>query len=292
MMARRKRAIFAGCARDCASYLPAVLRNVERMSGLFAESACVFVENDSSDTTRTILERWGVGRRHFHLMKLEGLAAAIPQRTLRLELARNAFVDFIRTHDTLQGFDYLIVMDCDEVSVREADTGSIVCALEFLEREDTHAAVFANNTGPYHDVWALRHDALCPGDAWEEVVEYHLCHEVPDEVAFQETLGKRKIAFDPGGGPVEVDSAFNGFGIYKLDYVRRNLNPYLGYKIRTMTRDGRLGIIRLQICEHVHFNRGIRALGGRLFILPYLVKFNVVPGKIPLPVSAWRSLIF
>ncbi len=292
MTAGPKRAVFAGCARNCATHLPAVLRNIERMSALFGDVGVVIVENDSTDATRQVLETWGTGRRNFHLVKLDGLASAVAQRTVRLELARNLYADFVRTSDTLSAFDYLIVLDCDEVNVREADLRAVARALEFLEREETNAAVFANNTGLYHDVWALRHDRLCPGDAWEEVMDYALKHHVPDDIAFKETFEKRLIAFDPAAGAIEVESAFDGLGIYKMGFVRRNVNPYLGYKVRAMTRDGRIGIVRLQTCEHVHFNRGIRALGGRLFILPYLVTFNAVAGKIPVPVSAWRSMLF
>lgn len=292
MPAAGKRVIFAACARNCAPHLPAVLRNIERVSTLFADSAFVFVENDSSDGTRLILEKWGAGRPNFHLFKLDGLAARIPQRTVRLELARNACVEFIRVTPELRGFDYVIVLDCDEVAERDIPLARITRALEFLEEQDAHAGVFANNIGPYYDMWALRQNTLCPGDVWEEVVDYSLSHDVTDDVAFQETFEKRMLSFDPSREPVEVDSAFNGFGIYKMGFVRKNPNPYLGYKTKAIVRGGQSGIIRLQICEHVHHNLGIRSAGGRLFILPYLTLFEGAAGKLPVPANAWRSMVF
>ena len=292
MSAAGKRAIFVACARNCATHLPAVLKNVERLSTLFSDSAFVFVENDSSDGTRQILEQWGAGRRHFQLFKLDGLAARIPQRTVRLEVARNACTAFIRIMPDLAGFDYLIMLDCDEVTEREIVLPRVSRALEFLELQEGHAGVFANNIGPYYDMWALRQDPLCPSDVWEEVVDYSLSHDVTDDVAFHETFEKRLLSFDPSRDPVEVDSAFNGFGIYKMEFVHKNPNPYLGYKTKAIVRNGQSGIVRMQTCEHVHHNLGIRNTGGRLFILPYLTLFEGKSGKLPLPSNAWRSLVF
>jgi len=292
MPAAGKRAIFAACARNCAPHLPAVLRNMERLGTLFSESAFIFIENDSSDATRAILEHWGTGRPHFHLFKLDGLAQRIPQRTVRLEVARNACTAFIRITPELLGYDYLIVMDCDEVTKGEMALARITRSLEFLELQEAHAAVFANNIGPYYDMWALRQNPLCPGDVWEEVVDYSLSHDVTDEVAFNETFQKRILSIDPSREPMEVDSAFNGFGIYKMDFVKRNANPYLGYKTKAIVRNRQSGIVRLQTCEHVHHNLGIKSAGGRLFILPYLTLFEGKMGNLPLHTNAWRSLVF
>ena len=292
MLTAGKRAIFAACARNCAPHLPAVLRNIERLSTLFSDCGFVFVENDSSDGTRQILEQWGAGRPRFQLFKLDGLVARIPQRTVRLEIARNACTAFIRIMPDLAGYDYLIVMDCDEITERAIDLTRVARALDFLELQEVHAGVFANNIGLYYDMWALRQNPLCPSDVWEEVVDYALSHDVTDEVAFQETFGKRTFAFDPSRDPVEVDSAFNGFGIYKMRFVQKNPNPYLGYKTKAIVHNGQSGIVRMQTCEHVHHNMGIRSAGGRLFIMPYLTLFESKAGKQPLHVNAWRSLVF
>src|SRR5690242_17728873 len=155
MPAAGKRAIFAACARNCATHLPLVLRNIERLSTLFSNCAFVFVENDSTDSTRPILEQWGARRPHFQLFKLDGLVARIPQRTVRLEVARNACMAFIRVMPDLHDFDYVIVMDCDEVAVREIPLPRVTRALEFLDLHDAHAGVFSNNVGLYNDLWAL-----------------------------------------------------------------------------------------------------------------------------------------
>ena len=284
-----KRAVFVGCVKNCAQHLPAVLRNVDRMRWLFDEAAFVFVENDSTDASKDILGRWGNGKANFTLINLDGLDA-IKQRTVRLEIARNIYLDFMRGHAALATYDYLIVLDFDEVSSSDFDIGLVKNALAFLEQDQSRAAVFANNPGVYNDLWALRHSKLCPGDAWEEVFEYSFYHGVSDAIAFQETFERRIISIDREREPLEVDSAFNGFGIYKLAFVRRNRCPYLGSKVRVMQKDGGIGIVRWQTCEHVHFNLGLRHEGGRLFVLPSLILFDGKREKFS--PSAWRTLTF
>ena len=292
MIGEGKRAIFAGCARNCAKELPAVLRNIERLTGLFAASAFVFAENDSSDSTRQILEQWGAERGLFHLIKMTGLDAIVPQRTVRLEMVRSGCVEFIRKSEDLRAFDYLIVMDCDRVCAGQIEIGKFAAALEFLEQDRARAAVFANNLGPYADLWALRHPTLCPNDVWEEAMDYSLTHRVSDEIAFKNTVLKRVFTLDPSDFAVEVESAFNGLGIYKMNYVLESKNLYLGAKLKVVVADNEIGILRIQTCEHVHFHQGIRNAGGTLFILPDLTLFEVKDGHSRTPPSAWRHHIF
>ena len=266
------------------------MRNLERMTGLFAELAFVFAENDSSDSTRTILEQWGAERQRFHLIKMDGLAAIVPQRTVRLEMLRNGCVEFIRKNEEIRAFDYLIVMDFDKVC--EIEIGKFTAALEFLEQDRARAGVFANNLGPYRDLWALRHPTLCPNDIWEEAMDYSLAHRVGDEIAFQNTFLKKVFCIDPSSPVMEVEFAFNGFGIYKTNYVLENKNPYLGAKVKVVIVDNEIGIVRIQTCEHVHFHQGIRDVGGRLFIMPDLTFFEVTDGHYRTPPSVWRRHIF
>jgi glycosyltransferase involved in cell wall biosynthesis len=284
-----KRAVFAGCVKNCAHHLPAVLRNIDRLRWLFEDAAFVFVENDSTDATKAILNRWGNGKANYFPINLDGLDA-IRQRTVRLEIARNIYLDFVRGNPSLSSHDYLVVLDFDEVSSGNFDSGVVRDALAFLEQEESRAAVFANNVGVYNDLWALRHKDLCPGDAWEEVFDYNFRHQSTDAIAFQETFEKRLLSIDRKRDPIEVESAFNGFGIYKLAFVRRNQCPYLGSKVKVMQKEGQLGIVRWQTCEHVHFNAGLRHEGGRLFILPSLILFEGKREKFP--TSVWRTLTF
>ena len=90
---------------------------------------------------------------------------------------------------------------------------------------------------------------------------------------------------------LEVDSAFGGFGIYKLSYALNSKNPYLGSQVKVLTdENSQVNIFRWEVCEHVQFNIGIRNIGGRLFIKPDLI--NSTNSGMEFPPSAFRNFIF
>ena len=282
--------IFAGVGRDCENYLPSVLKGIENLSSRFRDSAMIFVENDSKDLTKSILQSWGSSQKNFHLINLDGLGG-IPRRGLRLEIARNTYLEFIREHISLSTYDYLVVLDMDDVNTSGVDLQKFREALDFLASDGQHAAVFANQAGTYYDMWTLRHPELCPGDIWQDVLNYVHKNKVSDEEAYNNTFSKRVFSLDQATEMLEVDSAFGGFGIYKLSYALNSKNPYLGSQVKVLTdENSQVNIFRWEVCEHVQFNIGIRNIGGRLFIKPDLI--NSTNSGMEFPPSAFRNFIF
>jgi len=290
MIAFAKKIIIAGVVRDCERYLPKVLSLIDGIEDIFIDSAFIFLENDSQDLTKKLLNDWGRSKSNFTLLNMDGLGQ-LPIRTLRLEYLRNTYIEFIKQNDLLRNFDYLLTLDMDDVNSDELNIDRFIESVQFLDAAADRAAVFANQEGIYYDMWALRHKELCPGDIWEEVLDFVDKFKLSDVEAYQKTFQKRILSFDQTRDYVEVDSAFGGFGIYKLSYVLNNPNPYLGSKVKVlMSADKKVLISRMQICEHVHFHRGIRAIGGRLFINPALINFeNKNENFNP---SFFRSLLF
>ncbi|QWD87133.1 hypothetical protein AOC06_00695 [Polynucleobacter paludilacus] len=286
----QKRVIFAGIARDCEKFLPNVLEEISSLSEIFIDSAFIFLENDSQDLTKKILNDWGQSKNNFTLLNMDGLGQ-LPIRTLRLEYLRNTYIEFIKKNDVISNFDYLLTLDMDDVNTEGLNIDRFIESVQFLDAAADRAAVFANQEGIYYDMWALRHKELCPGDIWEEALDFVDKFKLSDVEAYQKTFRKRILSFDKNRDFVEVDSAFGGIGIYKLSYVLNNPNPYLGSKVKVlMSADKKVLISRMQVCEHVHFHRGIRAIGGKLFINPALINFkNKNENFNP---SFFRSLLF
>jgi hypothetical protein len=280
-MNKKPKIVFAGAVQNCARFLPAVFANIEKVASLASETAYVFVENDSTDGTKEALHQWGQGRANFNLINMDGLKS-IPVRGLRLEIARGTFLELIKTYKDYRDYDLMIVLDMDDAGAYPLDIAEVKKALDFLAAESDRAAVFANQIGKYYDVWTLREAKLCPGDAWEEVMDYVMKHKVSPEEAHTQTFAKRVHCFPTTMAPFEVESAFGGLGIYKMSYVVKNPNPYLGSKIKAVPNDdGSFGAARWQVCEHVHFNHGIRSIGGRLFIMPSLINGDHTEGSFP-----------
>lgn len=267
-MHRPARAVFAGLARNCAPTLPAVLANIEAMAGAFQDSAFLFLENDSADGTRALLERWCAGRPQAALLSPAGPEGWHPVRTIRLAALRNQVVETLRAR--YADYDVAVLMDCDEVNAAPKDIAAFARALEFLWADQARAAVFANTLGAYYDMWALRHPQRCPDDIWEAMMDYTVRHNASDEAAFQAVYAPRLFALSLGDPPLEVDSAFGGLGIYRLSRMLANRARYQGYKLRPVPTAGGLKEMGWQCCEHVSFHAGLRAAGGRLFVLPWL----------------------
>lgn len=284
---RGKKAVFAGCARDCAEPLPAVLRNIDRLSGLFDEAAFVFVENDSKDETKSLLQEWGKSRSSFSLVCMDGLEL-LPIRTVRLAVARNAYLEIVR-NSKLRDFDYLIVIDMDGVNERELEAHAVARCLEFLDADPRHAGMFANQSGMYFDMWALRHPARCPKDVWEAVLEYAIVHSCPDDEAFRKAYSTRIFSLPSDAAPLEVSSAFGGLGIYKL--APALASAYAGREIKTISNPPDQFHIAMQVCEHVAFNEAITRQGGRLFVAPWLINWDTKNDEPLFVPSFFRELI-
>lgn len=289
-MADRLSIVFVGTARDSAAHLPTVLKNLDGLCSLGRPCGFVFCENDSTDGTKSILTDWGRARSGFELIQIDGLGR-LPQRTLRLEMARNVIVERIRTMPSLREADYVVAMDCDEANTMEFDLAQFSRAMAWIGGRPDVAGIFPNQTpGPYYDLWALRHPTWCPGDVWEEVLDYQTVHRCDDASAYAATFARRIFALAPSAEPLEVQSAFGGLGIYRMSFFLKNPNPYLGQKIKAIhASDGRR-IVRWQQCEHVHFHAGLGHIGGRLFVLPFLINGNTGSYRF---VQSWhRRLVF
>ena len=279
------KAIFAGCVRNCERWLPKVLTNIEKYSSCFLKSHFIFIENDSTDNTKEILEKW-YKNKNCSSTNMDGLKN-IPKRGLRLEAARNAYLKIIKDSNSLKKYDYLIVMDFDDANIFEIEKKNILKSIEFLNSDKSIAGVFSNQRGMYYDMWTLRHKTICPVDVWEEILDYKIKNKVTDEIAYECTLKKRKFYLDENNSPLEVDSAFGGFAIYKMDYILKNQKPYIGSKTKKIDKNN---TIKWQVCEHVQFNMGIKDLGGKLYILPYLINGENKGGEFR--PSTYRYFIF
>jgi len=281
--------IFAGLAQNCESHLPKIFENINKISQYAEKAAYIFIENDSKDATKNGLIEWGKGKINYNFINLDGLKQ-IPIRTLRLEFMRNAYLEIIKKSKRLSEYDILVIIDMDDANTFPLDSIQIDSALRFLMESPERAAVFANQAGKYYDIWALRHKDLCPSDAWEEVFDMVRQNNCSDEEAFREKFANRIPKFESNHEPIEVDSDFGGLGIYKISYIKKSRNPYLGSKMKFISDDPEIKICRWAQCEHVHFHEGIRNSGGKLYIYPGLI--NDGDGDYEFPSSAYRHFIF
>jgi len=269
--------IFAGCAKNCEKFLLKNLENLKLYSSLFKESYKIIVENGSTDQTKKILQQ-NKGKNDFFLHKEE--LNQLNFRGYRLEKARNCIIETIKKNNILNQCDLLIILDFDDSGTYTIKLEEIVKAINYLYSKTNIAAVFANQEGTYYDMWTLRHKNYCPNDFWVDVIKYitkriNLVDKIKPELfkeASKNIIEKKTYIFDKKMPPIKVESAFGGFGIYKLNYALNNKRKYQGAQyIDLEFKSGEKKRIKYQQCEHVNFNQGLVDQDLELYILPNLI---------------------
>jgi hypothetical protein len=247
-------AVFAGIAKNVFPYISKVLGNIDACASGLAKKTVIVVENDSSDGTQEVLQRWASASKD-HIYIHPGDMPSGSTRTERLAHFRNIYLEEIEKEKYL-GFEYVVVFDCDNIISSWIDSEVFIEAIEFLAKADENAAVFANTRGFYYDVWTLRHPVWCPGDCWGEVER--LSAFTSHTEAVLTCVGGRQIRIKPSSAPIPVSSAFGGLAIYKRKHL-------VGRRYSAHNPDG------TSACEHVALNESIFRENGKLFIFPQLL---------------------
>ena len=269
--------VFAGCARNCANYLPKTLENIRYYGSYFEDYHTVIVENGSKDTTREILNKNQNKNDNFlfcdHFNQL-------PYRGQRLERGRNLIIETIKKNKKLISCDLFIMLDLDDIGTYKINSDDIKYSIKFLYSKEDIAGVFANQEGLYYDIWTLRDDNYCKDDFWAEVFKFLIKNKNSSEQisknlldqAKVEVIDKKILSFKKNSPPILVKSAFGGFGIYKMKKVLKNKNKYQGIQnFDVYTKDNKKINVNYQKCEHVNFNEGFADQNSKLYILPHLI---------------------
>lgn len=269
--------VFAGCARDCSTHLPETIKNIRSYSKLFKESYTLIVENGSKDKTKEILNQ-NLNENDIFLFRED--LNQLPNRGQRLESARNIIIDTIRDNEKLKNCDLFVVIDLDDVGTYKINDQDILKAVEFLFSKKKIGAVFANQLGTYYDMWTLRDQRYCKNDFWVEVLQLliknkNLAEQISKDNFIEvkkRIIDKKTFSFDVNMPPILVESAFGGFGMYKMKNVINNKQKYIGVQnIEVISKDKKKIKLKYQKCEHVNFNQGIVEQNLELYILPFLI---------------------
>ena len=288
------RTLITGCAQSCAPWLPGVLANVERLRNLFSSSRVLLLENDSHDATVDAIRAYASSSRDVHALGFAGLNARIPIKTVRLAHLRNTALNWLEQNGGWESLDLLVVLDLDEVNAAPWDLAAVETALQWWQRQPAAAGLFANQRGPYYDLWALRHPQLCPDDVWAAMLHRHGQEpELNDAQLLEAVYTPRMFSLSPQQAPLEVDSAFGGLAFYSAAWLARSGARYAGEQPLAWRSPAGERWLRWQCCEHVALHRQLRAGGGRLWIHPGLINWNSAEaegrGMRPNP-SGWRHL--
>jgi hypothetical protein len=235
--------IVLGCARDISIYLDTTKKKLHMINKMFRSTNIIIYENDSIDDTLSVLRGW----------EDEGLIRLITEtnvkgkRTERLAHARN----ILYREGMKYSFDYMIVMDLDDVITRLSYNGIMSC---FNTKEDW-GMIGSNQIFNYYDIWALRTiDSWLPFDCW-------YCNNI-DKKGLKYCITDRIRRVSYFSNMIQVKSCFGGIAIYKRQYLD---NCSYG--------DGVYHGTDIEICEHVVFNNYVVNNGGKIYINPKFINF-------------------
>lgn len=244
-----KKIFIAGTARDCASTIEKDVIRATKAFGDKYELHWLVIESDSRDNTVEILESLRDKIQHFGYKSFSNLSIHYSERTERLAICRNEYLRTIRSLD--QSFEYVVVMDFDGINSLLSQK-----SIESCWAIKDWSVQTANQAGPYFDIWALRHKTWCPVD-W--MVDFNNLRDqgMKPSKALRKSLYRKMVTIAPNSDPIEVESAFGGFAIYKKEWLK--LGTYIGMV------DGK------PVCEHVSLHKSIRESGGKILINPGLI---------------------
>jgi len=232
--------IFASTVRNVSKYIKQNLNHINNCGSKFNDYYVIIYENDSKDNTRNILLE--NKRPNYHYIFEDNIVE--PIRTIRIANGRNKILEKIREINNNNKYDYLIMLDLDDVNI----SGNFVNTINTCFEYSNWDVLTGNQKDRYYDLWALRRKNDMDYDCWRMVNDNLRTRNAARKFVFS------KFKKYGVGDLLDVDSAFGGVAIYKLSSIPNECN-YVG-----KYDDGG------ELCEHVEFNRCIKNSGKSIYI--------------------------
>ena len=248
--------LIVGLARNVEETIFREIMRLDKIfSGLFQAVQFYVVESDSTDRTNERLAELAECITGFSYTSLGKLEISTPNRIERLIHCRNAYVDWIRKCSN-NAIVAVIDFDIRNTKLRRRQVARAINALPQA------AGIFANQSGRYFDIYALRKDGWSDRDCNSEYWE--LRKELGPERAKQQSIWDKMKRIPHQSSPIEVESAFGGLGIYK-SWVFREFDYSPPRSVDSLE------------CEHIYLHKKIRERGELLYIYPGLINFGWNP---------------
>ena len=185
---------------NVSQYLPKIIFNMKQISGLFDECQFIFYYDSSHDGTLNLLYQY---EKDDDRIKIIVNTYRNPRfgRTNHIAYARNGMLEHVKTK--YGDYDFMIMMDADNVCSHPVDPSKLK---KYLDREDWDGLFF--NKSYFYDLWALSLPHM-PFSMWH-YRQPHSFNKYKDEIA-------ERLKHCKKGELVPVFSAFNGFGVYRLE---------------------------------------------------------------------------
>jgi hypothetical protein len=192
-----KKCYICGCVKNNGKYLDMVFKNIKTIISNFSEYKIIMAYDKSNDNSLDILKKYEqeLNLKIIYCNNTENYVCK------NICSARNQILDTII--DENLNYDYMIMIDMDDVCSNSININNFQIA---LKQDDWDMISF--NRIDYYDIWALSLDNYFISCQHWENNWFEVAYKMKNYVS--EKLSNIR-------DNIEVYSAFNGFGIYKLD---------------------------------------------------------------------------
>ena len=252
-----------GCVKNCDKYLNKIFSNINRINSLFENTKILISYDISTDKSYETLKKYQ--EKNNNVIILENKNKLSNLRTENISNARNLILNYIKNDDNK--FEYFIMMDFDDVC---SNNIKINILKEIFKEKEKWDCVSFNRPG-YYDIWALAYGKFII--SWQ-----HIFQNRGNAVLYLRDVKKNISARLEKTKYLEVDSAFNGFAIYKTNkflheqiyydhkfkknmsfYTDEELQPNINY-INQNKFNEKVSVKNLKYnsvgdCEHKYFHK-------------------------------------
>ena len=141
------------------------------------------------------------------------------------------------------------MLDLDDVNY----SGKFVETIDSCFEHNEWDVLTGNQSDTYYDIWAFRKSGLLDWDCWREYSKA-TSNGMSDSEAKDKYVWGIIKKFEPNQY-IEVESAFSGIAIYRLETLPNNCSYKGNYD-----EDGS------EICEHVPFHECLKENGRKIFL--------------------------
>lgn len=248
--------LVVGIVRDVASTIEIDISRFKKAFAGFRTTKFFLVESDSVDQSVQVLATLKSNEKYLSFVSLGSLKDKFPTRAERLAYARNVYLNALENNREYKDCSILVVADFNDLNKLLTRH-----AVESVFLDSYWSVRTANQTGPYYDIWALRHPIWSPNDCWESHQFLRRYRKFP-ELALYAAVNSRMIKIPKFSEPIAVESAFGGLGIYKRDAI-------IGKRYAGIDQDtGR------EVCEHVPLNQSIARENLIIEVYPKLINMK------------------
>lgn len=229
---KKKKVVICALLRNASNRIPSIIKQVENLCSYFLDYKVLIVENDSSDDTRSLLMEWHHSNpkicvmgceknsgKSCHLSKASYLTqghAVNKQRIDKMAYLRGLYLEEIKTDGELMQYDYCCMWDLDLIGKLYID--GVANSMGWLSAENNINAIGAMGVYRwmgfllFYDTYAYVEKGECPH------INYKTWYDLKKGIAVP--FNKR------GTSPIEVESVFSGFCIYKIKELLKDEVDY------------------------------------------------------------------